>query len=344
MVKRRGRKWGKRKGAFKRRGFKTTIRGGNRGVRGKRTFRWKKKFRGGRKFSFRKLAKRVMAMPTVASDTVYDDASVAFADGQGAESMECYGAPDITNRSIIQGLTCSADSIQMKISQAIPIAPTGWTAGRSKMVVNSWEQRMQWTNLSNMPMTITIYTLRVKQDVPTITDNLDLGVTSNLLDWLSRMFNAQYGSSVVENRTIGHMAFKLTDVAKFGQWFKVSKTMTRTIQPGQHLALKKFSRKPEMLNTAKWFSTFVNNFVFIAKKGNREYFWKVHSNMTESKDAGAAARTSPAYNFNTSYHYRFSFLANDEYNFQPPAVPVTGLTLHTIYPGTSTTGDLNPAT
>jgi len=283
-------------------------------------------------------------MPTVASDTVYDDASVAFSDGQGGDSLECYGAPDITNRSLIQGLTCSADSIQMKIRQAAVIAPTGWAAGRSKFVINSWEQKMRWSNLSNMPLTITIYTVRVRQDVPASVDGLNLGLTSNILDWLSDMFNQQYGSTVTMNRTLAHLAFKLNDVAKFGRWFKTVKVMTRTIQPGQHLNLRKFRRTPEMINTAKWYDYNLTDFGFVAKKGNREYFWRVHSNMVESKDAGAAARTSPAYNFETSYHYRISFLANDQYNFQPPAVPVTGLTLHTIYPGTSTAGDLVPAT
>lgn len=283
-------------------------------------------------------------MPIVASDTAYDDASVAFGDGQGSEGLESYGAPDFTNRNAVCGLTCSADSIQMKLNQANALAPTGWVLGRSKLVVNSWEQRMQWVNLSNMPLTITVYTLRVRQDVPAIIDGLQLGLTANIWDWVEQMFKGQYQSSLATNREIGHISFKLTDVAKFGQYFKVAKTLTRTIQPGQHLALKKFRRKPEMINTAKWWSGAIPGLQSVAKKGNREYMWKVHSNMTESKDAGAAARTTPAYNFNTSYHYRFSFLANDQYNFQPPAIPVTGLTLHTIYPGTSTVGDLVPAT
>lgn len=282
-------------------------------------------------------------MPTIASDTCYDDASVAFSDGQGGESMECYGAPDATNRSLVLGLSCSADNIQTKISQAVALAPTGWNIGRSKVLVNSWEQRMRWSNLSNMPLTMTLYTLIVRQDVPAQQDGLLLGSTANLLDWLSTMFNEQYASSVTINRTISHISFKLSDVAKFGRWFKVARARTYTIQPGQHLNLKKFKRRPELINTSKFYSQGFS-YQIVGKKGNREYFWRVHSNTVESKDAGAAARTSPAYNFDTSYHYRFSFLANDEYNFQPPAIPVTGLTLHTIYPGTSTAGDLLPAT
>lgn len=270
---------------------------------------------------------------------------MGFTNTQGVDSWECLGAPDTTARNMIMGLTCSADNIQMKLRQIASsgVIPTGWALGRSAAIITSWEQKMRWNNISNQPMKMTLYTLVIKQDIPVAFWGRALGSTEDLLVLVSQMFADQYDSSVAENRTLGHISFKLTDVAAFNRYFRIAKVKSFTIQPGQTLNLRKFKRKPEYLNTAKYFQEGVGETI-VGKRGNREYMWRLHSTTIESKDAGTASRVTPAYNFQTSYHYRVRYLANDQYNFQPPGVPVTGLTLHTIYPGTSTAGDLVPAT
>lgn len=271
---------------------------------------------------------------------------VGFTNTQGVDSWECLGAPDATARSQITGLSCSADNIQLKLSQIASgsVVPTGWNMGRSAAIITSWEQKMRWNNVSNQVLRMTVYTLTARQDIPNVFWAQNLGVNRNLLDLLETWFDDQYGNtSLNPNRTVGHISFKLTDLAQFKRYFKITKVKNFTIQPGQQVNLRKFRRTPEYINTAKYFQPGVGPTI-VAKKGNREYLWRLHSTTIESKDAGTAARVTPAYNFQTSYHYRVRYLANDEYNFQPPLSPVTGLTLHTIYPGTSTAGDLVPAT
>jgi len=255
------------------------------------------------------------------------------------------GAGETTNRNITMGLSCSADSIQMKLSQinSTAVVPAGWVMGRSAAIITSWEMKMRWFNVSNQILKVTLYTIRLKQDIPPVWYALNLGGTGDILTLLEQMFDDQYNNSVNSNRTIGHMAFKLTDVAAFKRYFKISRVSTFVLQPGQEKTMIKFRRKPEYINTAKFFQPGVG-FTTVGKKGNREYMWRVHSTTLESKDAGSAARVTPAYNFQASYHYRVRYLANDEYNFQPPAVPISGITPHTIFPGTSTVGDLAPAT
>jgi len=287
----------------------------------------------------------VRQLPIPQLDTIYDDAHVGFSNSQGVDSWESLGAPDTTTRGFFMGLSCSADSIQMKILQmgSASVIPTGWTVGRSAAIVSSWEQKMRWNNVSNQTLRMTLYTLVARQDIPTVWWALNLGINHNILDLMEQWFDEQYGSSVNSNRTLGHMSFKLTDLAMFNRYFRISKVKSFTIQPGQQVNLRKFKRRPEYINTAKYYQAGVGNAV-VAKKGNREYMWRLHSTTIESKDDGSASRVTPAYNFQTSYHYRIRYLANDTYNFQPPANPVTGVTLHTIYPGTSTVGDLLPAT
>lgn len=344
-VKRRGRKWGKRKGAFKRRGLKTTLRGGRKGYRRHRMNKFKKRFHRGKNTSFRAIAKRVRQIPIPQLDTIYDDMHAGFTNTQGVDSWECMGANDQTARAITAGLTCSADNIIMKLTQinSGSVVPTGWALGRSAAIITSWEQKMRWNNISNQPLKITLYTLRCRQDIPAVWWTLNLGTTNNILDLMETAFDDQYGSTIAANRTIGHIAFKLTDIALFRRYFKIVKITSFTIQPGQEKVMRKYKNKPEYLNTTKFYQPQVG-FPNCAKKGNREYLWRIHSTTTESKDQVGASRTTPAYNFQTSYHYRVRYLAHDQYNFQPPAAPTAGLTLHTIYPGTSTVGDLVPAT
>lgn len=338
-VKRRRKTWSGR------RRLKTTLRGGRRGRHYTRFRKFKKRFKRGRNSSFRAIAKRVRQLPIPQLDTIYDDMHVGFTNTQGVDSWEGLGAPDTTARSMIAGLTLSADSIMMKMQQINSggVVPEGWIMGRSAAVISSWEQKMRWNNVSNQPMKMTLYTLVARQDIPANFWNMFLGSTSSLLDLLETWFDDQYGSSVTSNRTLGHISFKLTDLASFKRFFRIAKVRNYTIQPGQQLNLKKYRRTPEYINTSRYFQPGIGPAV-AAKKGNREYLWRLHSTTIESKDAGTASRVTPAYNFQTSYHYRVRYLANDTYNFQPPLTPVTGLTLHTIYPGTSTTGDLAPAT
>lgn len=203
---------------------------------------------------------------------------------------------------------------------------------------------MRWVNISNQPLKMTLYTLKMRQDIPQFFWGHNVGNNASIFTVMQSMFDSQYANALAANRNIGHIAFKLSDIAQFGRYFKIVKVKSFTIQPGQEHTMRKFKRKPEYINTAKYWNDTTDNIEVVARKGSREYIWRVHSIMTESSDAGAATRLAPAYNFQTSYHYRFKYLANDQYNFQPPAAPVTGLTLHAIYPGTSTANTLGPAT
>lgn len=235
------------------------------------------------------------------------------------------------------------------MQQANTVKPTGWAFGRSKMIVASWEQKMKWVNISNQPLTITMYTLRLKQNIPQDFMGQDLSSTSSLLDLMIQWFQQQYADLTGDyNRTVRHPAFKLTDIAQWSKFFRIAKTSTFKIMPGDMKTMRKFRNKPQMINTAGLFNTQTspawNNVNWIAMKGERHYLWKVHSMQVDNEGDSGACRISPAYNFETFYHYRFSWLAHDEYNFQVAAVPHTGdANYRVIFPGTSTKGALAPA-
>lgn len=217
------------------------------------------------------------------------------------------------------------------------------------MIVTSWEQKMKWVNISNQPLSITLYTLKVKQNIPWNLNNLNFLTTASLLDLMIAWFNQQYGTTETNyDRTVRHPAFKLTDITQFGKFFRIVRAKTFKIMPGDMKAMRKFKNKPQVINTQGLMSIEpapgAGDVNHVAMKGERHYLWRVHSMQVDNEGDSGASRIAPAYNFETMYHYRYTWLAHDASNFQLAAIPHTGDTNYrVIYPGTSTKGALAPA-
>lgn len=283
-----------------------------------------------------------MGLPIPAKDLVYDEFEASFTNGtNGADQLNALGAPSVTQRTVLMGATFSADSVFMKVRQMASIAPTGWVVGRSKAIVNSWKQKLTWQNTSNQMMTFTVWTLIAKQDIGSteITGNT-LGTTADLLEAINTMMVNQYGATGLSAaRKYNHPAFTFKDLAKWSKYFRVVKVKTYKLVPGATKSLVKFKKRPEVINTAVYNTTAG----MVCKKGNREYLYRVHSTLLEEKEGDLGQLTTPAYNLYGTYHYRFTFLANDQYDFQPPREEQTGLTVHAMRWGNSTVTDLDPA-
>lgn len=340
------RQWKTNTGPFRRRNgwkstYKRTTRRFGRKWKGKK--KWKRTGYRGKKSSFRRLAKRVQGLPIPAKDLCYDEFEASFGNGvQGADQLNALGAPSTTQRNILMGASFSADSVYMKTRQMNSLAPTGWVIGRSKAIVNSWRQKLTWQNTSNQIMSFTVWTLVCKQDISNLelTANT-LGQDVDLLDAINTMMSNQYGATGLSAaRKYNHPAFTFKDLAKWSKYFRVAKVKTYQLVPGGMKTLIKFKSRPETINTAVYNSTAG----MVCKKGNREYLYRVHATLLEEKEGNAGQLVTPAYNLYGTYHYRFTFLANDQYDFQPPREEQTGLTVQAMRWGNSTKTDLDPAT
>jgi len=331
------RNWKLKKGLFKpRRTWTKTRKFKRRGKYRGRTVKYRKRnFRkSGRKFS--SLAKRINKIPMPALDTLYDELGVSFNNIQN-EDLWFSAGTESTSTAKTTGMTCSADDkvLQMLVANTSAVKPSGWVLGRSKTIITSWEMTMRLINISNQPMTITLYTRRSKSDVPLIAANREFFTE------MKSAFDAQYGSSgSAANLTINHPAFKFSDCTWFRNYWKILRAKSYKIMPGDMIALKKFKRKPRLLDTSKYHPALGDISAF---KGDLHYIWKVHATTMEAKEGDEYTRVVPAHTFDCIYHYRLCALANDEYNLSVPGAGSSGLTLHTIYPGTSTAGDLAPA-
>lgn len=247
----------------------------------------------------------------------------------------------MTKANVILGASFSADSVAFKVRQLDRLKPTGWVIGRSKAIVNSWRQKITFQNTSNQMMTFTFFTFICKQDINEfeISSNA-LGSLADLLDAVNTLLVNQYGATGLSfARKYNHPSFTFNDMAKWGKYFRMVRARTYKLVPGATKTFVKFKKRPEVVNTAVYN---ISNGT-VCKKGNREYMYRVHADLLEQKDGTGAQLTTPAYNLYSSYHYRFTYLANDQYDFQPPAEEQTGLTRWAMRWGNSTRTDLEPA-
>jgi len=307
---------------------------------------YKKKGGRGRKSFSRAMIKKVAKLPLPALDTAYDAVNNRYGNTQGGNSWDAL-ARVTSGKSIVTGFTCSADDkfFQMKQANQAAVKPTGWVLGRSKVIISSWEQIFKFRNISNQDLSITFYTFRLKSDVaPTYGatgDSSSNGFINLWKDWYDEQYASAGSSAYV---TYNHPAFKLTDIAAFNKYVNIKKTVTFKVLPGQEKTMRKFRRKPKAINTAIDYDYTLNEPRAAGYKGDLHYFWRVNASMLEQKDGASYALTTPAHTVYTSYHYRISHLANDDYNLAVgPTPPGTSYTLQTIFPGTSTKGDLDPA-
>lgn len=287
-----------------------------------------------------RMRKKLNAIPTPARDTYYDSIEVQGNADEGLEPWFTMGDLTTTNGRTT-GLTHSADDIKLQLQVLNANAPTGWVLGRSKAIISSWEMKYRIMNNANFPLKASLYTLKWKENLnypPGISDGATL---TDLLDaWLWNQYNVTNSGP----RTVDFGAFKLSDVSMFNKYLKVVKIKSINLQPGQYKCFKKFKRKPTHIDTSQWYITGSSPFyTSMARKGSLAYMWRFHTPLLNSASSAFQTQAVPDFSMVTYYHYRMTYLANDSYNMIIGPSPTTGLTLHTIYPGTSTAGALAPA-
>lgn len=252
------------------------------------------------------------------------------------------------------------------------------------------------TNIDNCPVTVECITIKCKKDLPMLRDVYDAkelataantvqnpNTTTTLLvhhtfeGWLSQAFAAQgsissgswgYLNQLNPNQTnvpdnssaTLTPGFRLTDCKMFNEFFKVVRSKTRVIQPGEAVKFTKFSKKARWVKEANWcdaidlnaFGATLANLKggiatkFQAKKGFCYYIWRIQS-IPVSSNAGATNSVT----FGKSYldiivTYRYSVSAvthHQEMTFNYPVLP-TSITEKVIFPGTSTATAEAPAT
>lgn len=161
---------------------------------------------------------------------------------------------------------------------------------------------------------------------------------------MSRCYLTQYGSTTTLNISIDHPAFKLSDMAEFGRYFKIVKHKTMVIQPGESANMRKFKVKPRTYNEATMYDNTSSRLKLLAVKGSLTYLWRI-TGTPQSADAGVSTTLCDVkLAFVATYHYRTSgYSYNDYHTFQPTALPVA-VPITNIYPGTSEAKAAAPVT
>lgn len=302
---------------------------------GKRSFLGKRK-RNQTKRTIWKMKKKLRQVMIPAKALWLDALQGRVSTAQGTSTWLSLGNLQ-TQNSILTGFSGSAESVPYLLVGPINNDGTsGNNLGRAKTMIHSWEQIFRWTNQSNCPLTIECYTLKCKQNLH-LDGSASSGLTasSTIKDFLQRCLYTQYGQTNVLNIGIDHPAFKLSDCAEFGKYFKPVKHKTTTVQPGESLSMRKFKVKPRTYDEAFMYDTVSSRLKLLAIKGSLTYLWRI-TGTPQSASAGVSATLCDVkLAYVVSFHYRTSgYSYNDYQQYLPTALP-TGVSIENIYPGTS---------
>lgn len=192
--------------------------------------------------------------------------------------------------------------------------PTGWSLGKSKALVNSWELGIRVQNPTNTPVKVTLYTLKFKRD-----QNFEPGVsqTTSLRDQFELWFNSQYGTQGT-SITIEYPAFKFSALAMFTKNIKIVRRSTKVLESGHFYEWRKFRKRPKLYNTATMYNPLQAPYIIKrALRGDLHYMFEIEP-YTQQYEAGANIQYLRAHlNFLYKIHMRFSYFANDEYSYDP---------------------------
>lgn len=180
------------------------------------------------------------------------------------------------------------------------------------------------------------YTLKAKQHL-----HLDGSATSGLTasstikDFLQRCLITQYGSGSPDNIGIDHPAFKLSDCAEFGQYFKTIRHKTTVIQPGESLQMRKFKIKPRTYDESVMWNASASRLKLLAVKGSLTYLWRVTGTAQSASGGVTATLCDVKLAYVVSYHFRTSGYSYNDYHYPAATALPNTLTIENIYPGTS---------
>jgi len=227
-----------------------------------------------------------------------------------------------------------------------------WYRGRSKFILHEWELVTRITNISNCPVELETFTLKCRKHVPVENDS-DTGLSEaqGINNFLERSYYAQYGVDTVTDSKYGpnHPGFKLTDLRRFNEFFKICKCIKQVIQPGESVKITKFKKKSRTYNSADISNSattgvsreIYNHFM----KGGLFYYHRVTG--VPQTQSGSTDPTLCDVNLDTVWtmRARTSILPYDRFDaVAAPGQLATGQTIKLIFPGTSAAGTAAPAT
>lgn len=226
-------------------------------------------------------------------------------------------------------LTVSPMDVNYVLSALNLQKPTGWALGRSKGVINSWEMGIQVHNPANVPIKVTLYTLKFKCD-----QNFEPGIsqTMSLRDEMEVWYNSQYGNTSTTTG-IEYTAFKFSALSRFTKNLKVVKKSTRVIQPGQNKFWKKYRRKPKLYNTSQLYDSLNTPFIIKrALRGDLHYLWEIEPQIAAKTDGATVTYLTGRLVFLYKIHMRMSYFANDDYSSDATTAMSSAVTPSSIMP------------
>lgn len=296
------------------------------------------------------MKKRLRLMPTLQKDLIMDQAPDRWTSVQGQAQWQSGGLV-ATKNSHTLGWALSARSMPWLLDNIPGIDPiSAFYKGRSKLIQHSWEIITRMTNLGNCPCEVDCYTLKARKDVPVVNDaDSGLAITQTFNDFLMRQFKAQYGTDSTANPAYGpyHPAFKLTDVNKLLEYFKIVRHKRRQVQAGESLRIRKYGTKPRTLDSTRYFNATSTEYQALLPKGALVYIYR-HQGIPQSQESKTATDiTFCDTNLDVVHtlHTRVSIIPYSRYDaLASPGQLATGQTIKLIYPGTSAAGTAAPAT
>nr|QXP07687.1 MAG: putative capsid protein [Arizlama virus] len=308
-----------------------------------------------------RLKKRMRVVPAPCKDVVLDTVATRWESTQGLAGWNASSQQNTLNPDIEYptgsgqkyqpntGFAISPESMQWLIPSILSTNPTeAFNPGRSKFILNSWELTTRITNLANCPAELECFTIKCKRNVPVENDgDTGLAVDSTFFNFLNRSYYQQFEVNSVTDPYKGcsHPSFKLSDINRFNQFFKVVSHKTRTVQPGEVLRLRKFRNKPVQIDTSKHFNRQAREYLNHYRKNALFYVYRIIGTpATETKVTNPTLCAIPM-DVVHSLHARTSVLPYDQYDavVNPGRLPSTQ-TITQVYVGTSEAKLAAPAT
>lgn len=329
-----------------------TLRRSRTGVKTrtrKRTYYGKRK-RNTLKRSVWRMKKKLRLLPTLQKDLILDQVPDRWTSVQGQSQWQS-GGNLTTKNTVNTGWILSPHSMNWLLFSIPSIdSISSFYRGRSKFILHSWELITRMTNLGNCPCEMECYTLKAKKKVNVLTDTDEgMSTTQTFNDFLARQFAAQYGTNSVATPGYGpnHAGFKLTDVNRVLEYFKIVRHKRRVIQPGEALRIRKYGTRPRTFDSAQYYNANGSDLTGHLPKGGLAYVYR-HQGIPQSQESKTATDVTlcdTALDVVHTLHVRISVVPYSRYDaVATPGQLSTGQTIKLIFPGTSAAGTQVPAT
>lgn len=298
------------------------------------------------------MKKQLRLLPPAPKDLILDQASDRWTSGQGLVMWQSAGGINSKN-GIGSTMAGGPTNVPFALASVPSVDPiNSFVKGRSKYIRHEWGHDMRATNLSNCPVELTCFTLKARKRIPMDSDlESGLAFTDTFFSFLKKSFYNQFGVNASLNPQYGptHASFKLTDLNRFNELFKIVKSVKNVVQPGEAMLVSKWSKKARTFDSSKEFnwSGSSTDYQVHYEKGDLLYVFRQVGvpQSQESKTATDVTLCDTAMDVVHNFRIRPTVLPYAQYDaVATPGQLSTGQTIKLIFPGTSAAGTAAPAT